>query len=78
MRRLGALTGRWLRAALKPPLDHRFLTAAVILTGLVLLVVDLVEAVSMAVFSVVLAVALAYGLLRIFKSAPGEGDDPCR
>ena len=69
MRPLGRLFGRHFRAAFRPPLGHRFLTAVVLVSATAIFCLQLLSELAEAVFITAAAVALAYGVLRIVKPA---------
>lgn len=67
IRSLGRLFGRHIRAAFRPPLGHRFLTAAVLVSAAAMFLLHLLSELAEAAFCVAAAIALAYGVLRIVK-----------
>lgn len=74
IRRLGRLCGRHIAAAVRPPLGHRFLTVAVLMSATALFLLRVLAELAQVVFGVAAVIALAYGILMIVKPDSLESD----
>lgn len=79
MRGLGALAGRWLRAAFRPPFGNRGLAAVAVMVLTSIAVLDVAYEAARALLWAALVVsvlALVWGLLNLAK--PGLFPDPAQ